>query len=101
MFCPADQPLLSRDTVNSLMLAFQSALDKIWRPAFGEEPGAPVLFPSWSYPELFNLPEGKGGGFVISRYPDQVRHIPVGNREELMDADTPEALRSLLDACIS
>lgn len=95
MFCPADQPLLRHSTVASLARSAAEAPEFIWRPAFGGQPGAPIVFPQWAYPELLNLPEGKGGGVLAQKYPHLVRIIPVREEWELMDADTPEALRFL------
>ena len=113
MFCPADQPLLQWDTVASLALnAFHE--DKfIWRTAYGDgvgspvtvgssvsvdssiTVGSPVMFPKWAFPELLTLPEGKGGSFVLKKYPGQVRLVPVRDKYELMDVDTPEDLKCL------
>lgn len=97
MFCPADQPLLRWDTVASLALnAFHE--DKvIWRTAYGDEVGSPVMFPKWAFPELLALPERKGGSFVLKKYPGQVRLVPVRDKYELMDVDTPEDLKSLTE----
>ena len=49
LFCPADQPLLSRQTVESLLLCGQNSRGRIWRPCFQGTPGAPILF----FPGLF------------------------------------------------
>lgn len=95
MFCPADQPLLRHSTVVSLVRRAAEEPEFIWRTAFDGRPGAPILFPQWAYPELLSLPEGKGGGVVAQKYPHQVRLMPVREEWELMDADTPEALRFL------
>lgn len=92
LFCPGDQPLLTRNTVMSLLLGQN---DTIRRPICGDTPGAPILFPSWAFPELLTLPQGKGGGFVAKAHPDQVTYLPIANPNELKDADTPEALAEL------
>lgn len=97
LFCPGDQPLLSRKTVASLALAAKNDQNRIFRPACGETEGAPVLFPRSVYSELLNLPEGKGGGVVIKKHPNLLCKISVENPYELMDADTPEQLAFLLD----
>ena len=95
MFCPADQPLLRRETIASIALCAAHE-DNIWRPCFGETPGSPVLFPKWAFEELRNLPQGKGGGEIIRRYPERVRTIPVRDETELMDVDDRETLERLL-----
>ena len=55
------------------------------------------MFPKWAFDELRTLPEGQGGGFVAKEYPERVRMLPVRDRYELADADTPEALEELLE----
>lgn len=95
MFCPADQPLLRRETILALVQAAAKGPESIWRPCHGEEPGSPVLFPRWAFDQLLHLPQGKGGGYVIRQQPHRVRTIPVRDAYELMDADDRETLALL------
>ena len=95
MFCTGDQPLLLRKTIAALAMASANDHTLIWRTAY-ETPGSPVVFPSWAFSELCNLPEGKGGGFIVKKNPDIIRYISVQNRFELEDIDTPDDLQILL-----
>lgn len=95
LFCPGDQPLLRRETVLSIAQAAVKEKNFIWRTAFGDTPGSPVLFPKWTFPELLHLPEGKGGNYLAKKYPEQVRTVPVRDEHELKDIDTPEDLDRL------
>lgn len=95
LFCPADQPLLRQETAASLALSAANDPSFIYRPACQGEAGSPVLFPKWAFDELKNLPEGKGGGYVIRQHPQQVRLVPIDNAWELADADDPETLEKL------
>ena len=95
LFLPGDQPLLRRETVAALALAGVNDPESIWRTAFGDTPGSPVLFPRWTFPELSALPEGKGGGFVVKKYPERLRMVNVRDKLELMDVDSPEDLAYL------
>ena len=99
LFCPGDQPLLRRDTVARLLDNWKYNREKILRPAFEENQGAPVLFPHWAIPELLALPAGIGGGAVIRKYPGEVMTVPVADPFELADADTPEILETLRGLC--
>lgn len=96
LFCPGDQPLLRRETIEALLCAANGNQETIWRPEHDGIPGSPVLFPRWALDELYALPEGKGGAYLIQKYPERVRTIPVRDPYELMDADTPQALVMLL-----
>ncbi len=95
LFLPADQPLLRRDTVDALVAQWEADQQKILRPVHNGTPGAPVLFPAWAFPQLRNLPEGKGGGWVIKNHPEKTSAMEIEDPYELMDADTPEALQLL------
>lgn len=95
LFCPADQPLLSRQTVESLLLCGQNSRGRIWRPCFRGTPGAPILFSRDYFDELKHLPQGKGGGVVAAGHGESVRTLPVADKRELWDIDTPENLTEL------
>ena len=95
MFLPGDQPLLRWETVEVLLETWKDNPDSIIRPAYEDNEGSPVVFPSWAFSELMNLPEGKGGGVVIKNHPHEVCRVSIANPFELADADTPEALELL------
>lgn len=95
LFCPADQPLLRRQTVESLLLCGQNSRGRIWRPCFQGTPGAPILFSRDYFDELKHLPQGKGGGVVAASHGESVRTLPVADKRELWDIDTPENLTEL------
>lgn len=99
MFLPGDQPLLRRETVAMLLQSWKEEPECIVRPVYEDSEGSPVLFPAWAFPELKNLPEGKGGGVVIKKHPQALRRVSVANPFELADADTPETLELLRGLC--
>ena len=99
MFLPGDQPLLRRETVVMLLENWKENPDRIVRPAYEDTEGSPVLFPSWAFAELRNLPEGKGGGVVIRNHPHTVHRVSIADPFELADADTPEMLETLKGLC--
>ena len=83
------------DTIVSLLLCARNKIDAIWRTCCDGIPGAPVLFPQWAFPELLSLPEGKGGGFIVKKYPDRTDMLQIADPWELADADTRETLELL------
>ncbi len=95
MFLPADQPLLRKETIIDLVHQWTEQQECIVRPICNGTPGAPVLFPKWAFPELLSLPEGKGGSWLISKYPEKVKEVVISDPMELVDADTPEILEML------
>ena len=99
MFLPGDQPMLRRETVEMLLENWKQHPDCMVRPIHEDAEGSPVLFPAWAFPELKNLPEGKGGGVVIKNHPHDMICVPVSDPFELADADTPETLELLKGLC--
>ena len=97
MFCSGDQPLLRWETVAALALAGVNHNECIWRAAWKDNPGTPVLFPAWTFSELLTLPEGFGGSCIVKKYPEQVRFVSVQDQCELKDVDTQEDLCVLLE----
>ena len=95
MFLPGDQPLLRRETIAKLLQSWTEHPNCMTRPIHEDTEGSPVLFPAWAFPELKNLPEGKGGGVVIQNYPHDMIRVSVSDPFELADADTPETLELL------
>ena len=105
IFLPGDQPLLQRETLEALITAFaqtqketERAILRLGaRAAHGPDTvaGSPVLFGCGYFPALRTLPEGKGGSVVLKAHPEQVQIVYAQRREELLDADTPEALEEL------
>ena len=95
MFLPGDQPLLRRETAAKLLQNWQQHPDSIIRPIHEDTEGSPVVFPSWAFPELKNLPEGKGGNVVIKNHPHEVIRVSVSDPFELADVDTRETLALL------
>ena len=95
MFLPADQPLLRPETVELLVSRWEASQQSVVRPFCADTPGAPVIFPGWALPQLRNLPEGKGGGWIMKQYPESVEAVSISDPYEFMDADTPETLEIL------
>ena len=95
MFLPGDQPLLRRETVAKLLQSWQQNPDYMIRPIHEDTEGSPVLFPAWAFPELKELPEGRGGGIVIRNHPQELIRVPISDPFELADADTPDTLEML------
>lgn len=97
LFTTADQPLLRKETIAALLLASANAKERIWRTICNGTPGSPVIFPKWAFSELRNLPEGKGGGVIIKKYPERLHTVNVRDMYELKDIDSPEDLEELLE----
>lgn len=95
-FVPADQPFISRETFLHMIEAAKRDEQCILRSAYGDVAGAPVCFPKWTFEELLNLPEKKGGNYVVKNHEECVKCIQVSKKEELFDIDTKEDLQNAM-----
>lgn len=95
IFCPADQPLISQETLIRMLIQSDKEPLSILRPSYGDTVGTPTLFPSWAFHSLMNLPRDKGGNVVISANLTKVSLIPVRMPYELLDVDTKDDLEKL------
>lgn len=94
-FVQGDQPLISANSLTALLRGAERCPECIWRASSEGTPGAPVLFPAWTFNELRSLPPGKGGGVVAKTHKERVRTVEVSSKWELFDVDTPDDLRIL------
>lgn len=112
MFVLGDQPLLHGKTIEKMCIKFnedkqlseqantiiqacciqmENATCNYVRTTIG----SPILFDKKYFDELLNLPNKKGGNYVVCNHPEYVRYVPVDVPEELMDVDTPDDLEAL------
>ncbi len=95
IFCPSDQPLLLRETLQRFADAAAADPASIFRLGCEGTAGAPVLFPAWCFPELMRLPAGSGGKLLLEKHSAFVRILPAASMLELRDIDTTADLIEL------
>lgn len=98
MFCPCDQPLLKRKSLQKALNMFENEAGTILRASWGERYGTPILFHNKYFEELKNLPEKAGGSYIAKKYPEEVKGIEVEDEKELWDVDRKEDLE-ILSSC--
>lgn len=98
LFCPCDQPLLNRRSVEAMIGRFLAEPALLYRLSRENTPGSPVLFPRWCFEELKHLPAGRGGSYAAAAHAAQVRTVEALSPLEMEDVDTPEDLRRLEEA---
>lgn len=91
IFVPADQPLLTKESLETMLLSFSH----IGETAICRLNGSPVLFGRKYFDELLALPSQKGGGILLEKYAEQVLLIPTDDPDELTDIDTHDDLKKL------
>lgn len=91
-FLTGDQPLISRKTLLNLVDNAKANPQMIIRSCYENIEGNPVGFPKQTFEELLNLPQGKGGKFVVNNHSELVKLVSVENEFELWDVDTKDDL---------
>ena len=92
LFAVADQPWLTRASVERVLAAFAARPDTIPALSWQGKKGNPCLFPSEFFPELSALAGDTGGGAVIKAHPDRLVLVEADSAAELLDVDTPADL---------
>lgn len=90
LFIMGDQPLLTKDTLEVILKAFEESPTSIILPIYGDKPGSPVLFPSTLKSELLSLEGDFGGKVVMKNHPELVKRVSISSPQELFDVDTKE-----------
>ncbi len=100
LFCPCDQPLLKRSSLECLVSEFTGEMSEIRRLSYGGKAGSPILFGKGLFEELSCLPHKKGGSYLAQKYPEQVCLTEAEHELELYDVDTAEAFERLKKAAL-
>lgn len=92
LFSPGDAPAYSAETVSALL----AHSGQLCCPVCGGKRGHPVLLPGQLIPQLLAY-EGPGGLAGAMEHCGGAVLVETGDRGILLDADTPEDYRALLD----
>ncbi|WP_283673279.1 nucleotidyltransferase family protein [Butyricicoccus sp. Marseille-Q5471] len=95
LFAVADQPFLSRQTVERLMAETCAAGTAVASVYYHERPGNPTLLHSRLIPELLALTDDEGGRKVIGRHMNDCTIVQAEAPAELADFDVPDDLHGL------
>ena len=96
LFCPCDQPLLQKESLQRMIAQFEKREKGIERLCYGEKQGTPILFGKEYFEELMTLPMKNGGSYLVKKYPKQVEMVSAEDELELFDIDTKEDYGRLL-----
>ena len=94
IFCVADQPMLSQETILEMMDDYQPGT--IRALSHGSDRGNPVIFPASLLCELASLKENESGKTVIDRHEDKLVLHETLDHTQLIDIDTPESMQRVI-----
>lgn len=87
---PVDQPLVTPETVASLLAGFRRVRPPVARAAHGGAHGHPVIFARAVFEELRRVAPGDGARAVVRAHGARVLDVEVADEGVLIDIDVPE-----------
>lgn len=90
LFAVADQPLLTRQSVEALISCWQASPGRMAALAANGKKGNPVIFPRALFSELMALEGDRGGSAVIKEHKELLTLCDAAQPQELYDIDTAE-----------
>lgn len=98
LLCLVDHPLVTKEAVNQVILAFAETHKPIVIPTFGGRRGHPTLFARSVFDELMNAPVEEGARRVVRAHAERVLEVEVPDRGILMSMNTPQDYIACLGA---
>jgi molybdenum cofactor cytidylyltransferase len=95
LLCLVDHPLIEARVIDSLIAALRPK--EIVLPVFNGHRGHPVLFSAEILDEILSLSPSQGANMVVRRDPSRIREVPVDDPGVLIDIDTPEQFRRVIE----
>ena len=90
MFIVGDQPLISKQLINSLIEKFAASSASIVAPKFNGEARNPVLFRRKLFPELLKLTGDRGGRALLEKHREKTMFVDWQDELPFLDLDVPE-----------
>jgi len=91
-----DQPLITSQIIDALILAHQTGSKGIVAPLYNGQRGSPVLFRAAFFPELLEVSGDEGGRTVLQRHRAELMTVDFGNATHQYDVDTWEAYQEVV-----
>jgi molybdenum cofactor cytidylyltransferase len=90
MFIVGDQPLISKELINSLIDKFDGSTAAIVAPKFNGEARNPVLFRRLLFPELLKLTGDRGGRVLVDKHRRKAAFLDWPDELPFLDLDVPQ-----------
>ena len=90
-----DIPLVTVDTVKTLLRTWRETRAPIVRPARRDEHGHPVVFDRAIFDELRAADRSSGAKAIVRAHAAQIVNVPIDDRGAYFDVDTPEQYSSM------
>lgn len=100
MFFMGDQPLVTKGSVERILLAFLDGPERIIRLSWQGAPCSPVLFPRKYFSALSALQGERGGMAAVQGMEPEIVLVEASAPQELWDVDTPQDLAQMEDCLV-
>lgn len=98
LFALGDQPSILPETYKLLVKTYQNNLKLVTCPLYRGKRGNPTLFDRRTWPDLMGLSGDRGGRMLLRKLPEHsIDYIETNRREVIIDIDTPDDYRQLLN----
>ncbi|WP_130806292.1 nucleotidyltransferase family protein [Senegalia massiliensis] len=97
IFFVGDQPFLSIEVINKIIIEFKKKTEKIIIPLYNGKRGNPIIFPAYLKKELLLINGDIGGREVIKDNFDIVNYIKIHDKYLGIDIDTIEDYKKIID----
>ena len=94
MVCLSDHPLVKAETLLTLIQIHREDPDRVIVPMFNGRRGHPTLFPRPVIREIRDAPTLR---YVVYRIPERMRAVEVPDEGVVLDMDTPEEYRMVME----
>ncbi len=98
MFLLADQPLIDRQIIDLLIMAWQTTEKNILIPYCNGIRGNPVIIGRDLFKAVSQIKGDRGARVLFDQYPAQIEKIDIQNPAILTDVDTKEEYERLVNA---
>lgn len=95
LFLVGDQPLISKDLIDTLIDRFETSSAPIVAPIFQGQARNPVLFRRELFPELLQLTGDRGGRALIEKHEQRTAFVEWRDEVPFMDLDVREDYEKL------
>ncbi len=95
MFLVGDQPFITTQLIDKLILEYRLSKASIVVPYYNGSRGMPTIFSSMLKDELLKVQGDKGGRGIIEKNIDLIRKVHIYDKKLGMDIDTPEDFQQL------
>jgi molybdenum cofactor cytidylyltransferase len=95
LFLLGDQPLITAQTIDSILSAYASSSAPIVMPLFDGRRGNPVLFDRQTFDRIDRLSGDTGARVLFQEYAERIVEVPLQDHSVHFDIDTEQDYRTL------